>query len=94
MLEGIQQEFPLSRAFAGSCPAIDEEAESIESVMLPSSTPRPLTHTEITHTHTQTHNQNDSGFSVDHEKRINITHHSPVRDLLEFVWGEKNGKCT
>lgn len=45
-LEGIQQEFPCSRPLSGPFPLRDDEAESIELVMFPSSTPRPLTQTE------------------------------------------------
>lgn len=44
--EGIQQEFPFSRALSGVLPPMEEEAESWESVMFPSSTPRPCRHTD------------------------------------------------
>lgn len=44
--EGIQHEFPFSRALSGPFPLRYDDAESIELVMFPSSTPNPLTHTE------------------------------------------------
>lgn len=43
--EGIQQEFPFSRALSGVLPPTEEEAESWELVTFPSSTPRPCRHT-------------------------------------------------
>lgn len=44
--EGIQQEFPFSRALSGVLPPTEEEPESWESVTFPSSTPRPCRHTD------------------------------------------------
>lgn len=43
--DGIQQEFPFSRALSVVNELRDEEAESWLLVMLPSSTPRPCKHT-------------------------------------------------
>lgn len=46
LLEGLQQESPFKRALlAVKLAEEEEEAESCESVMFPSSTPRPCRHT-------------------------------------------------
>lgn len=45
LLEGLQQESPFKRALLAVKLAEEEEAESWESVMFPSSTPRPCRHT-------------------------------------------------
>lgn len=43
--EGIQHEFPFRRPLSGPFPLRDDDAESIELVTFPSSTPKPLKHT-------------------------------------------------